>query len=134
MYFLRSVTICLFFHFSAEHFITSRLSPGEQTTTIHRRARKELIKRYRMQGGRSCTGARVAPAKKFGLRRKFLARIYAILSRIKICRDTHFLEIFGQKKCLFGSKTVFLGQEVHQYMVYIAYFYMRLRAKTSRKL
>ena len=35
---------------------------------------------------------------------------------------THFLEIFGQKKCLFGSKTVFLGQEVHYYMVYIAYF------------
>ena len=48
MYFLRSVTICLFFHFSAEHFITSRLSPGEQTTTIHRTARKELIKRFRM--------------------------------------------------------------------------------------
>ena len=35
---------------------------------------------------------------------------------------THFLEIFGQKKCPFGSKTVFLGQEVHYYMVYIAYF------------
>ena len=30
--------------------------------------------------------------------------------------------MFGQKKCLFGSKTVFLGQEVHYYMVYIAYF------------
>ena len=26
---------------------------------------------------------------------------------------THFLGMFGQKKCLFGSKTVFLGQEVH---------------------
>ena len=34
----------------------------------------------------------------------------------------HFLEIFGQKKCLFGSKAVFLGQEVHYYMVHIAYF------------
>ena len=40
-----------------------------------------------------------------------------------MCRDIHtFLEIFGQKKCLFGSKTVFLGQEVHYYMVYIAYY------------
>ena len=29
------------------------------------------------------------------------------------------LEIFGQKMCLFGSKTVFLGQEGHYYMVYI---------------
>ena len=26
------------------------------------------------------------------------------------------------KKCLFGSKTGFPGQEVHYYMVYIAYF------------
>ena len=34
----------------------------------------------------------------------------------------HFLEIFGQKKCLFESKTVFLGQEVHYYIMYIAYF------------
>ena len=43
------------------------------------------------------------------------------------CRELIFvtiyslLEMFGQKKCLFGSKTVFLGQEVHYYMVYIAY-------------
>ena len=33
-----------------------------------------------------------------------------------------FLEIFGQKKCLFGSKTVFFWQEVHYYLVYIAYY------------
>ena len=33
-----------------------------------------------------------------------------------------FWEIIGQKRCLFGSKTEFLGQEVHYYMVYIAYF------------
>ena len=47
------------------------------------------------QGGRSCAKARRAFAEKFRL--------------------TQFLEIFG-------SKTVFLGQEVHYYMVYIAYF------------
>ena len=41
----------------------------------------------KFQGGRSCTGARVAPAEKFGLGRRFLARTYAILSRIKICCD-----------------------------------------------
>ena len=27
-----------------------------------------------------------------------------------------------EKQCFFGSKTVFFGQEVHYYMVYIAYF------------
>ena len=32
------------------------------------------------------------------------------------------LEIFGQKKSAFWGQTVFLGQEVHYYMVYIAYF------------
>ena len=55
------------------------------------------------QGGRSCAGAQRAPAKKFGLGRKFLARTYAILSRIKNCCNLRtFFEIFGQKKCLFG--------------------------------
>ena len=33
-----------------------------------------------------------------------------------------FLEIFGQEKVPFWVKTVLLGQEVHYYMVYIAYF------------
>ena len=33
----------------------------------------------------------------------------------------HFLEDFEQKKCILGSKTVFLGQEVHYHMVHIAY-------------
>ena len=43
--------------------------------------------------------------------------------QIKICRDLRTFWIsLGQKKCLFGSKTVFLGQEVHYYMVYIEYF------------
>ena len=32
------------------------------------------------------------------------------------------LKIFRQKKYLLGSKTVFLGQEVHYYTVYSAYF------------
>ena len=40
---------------------------------------------------------------------------------IKICRDLRtILEIIGQKKCFFGSKTVFLEQEMHHYMVGIA--------------
>ena len=46
-------------------------------------------------------GARVAPAEKFGLGRKFEARTYAILSRIKICRDLRtFWRSLGKKKCL----------------------------------
>ena len=44
------------------------------------------------------------------------------------CRELRFVAIYAlfgdlwAKKFLFGSKTVFLGQEVHYYMVYIAYF------------
>ena len=43
------------------------------------------------------------------------------------CRELRFVAIYAlfgdlwAKKCLFGSKTVFLGQEVHYYMVYISY-------------
>jgi len=64
----------------------------------------------------------VAPAEKFGHGRKFEARTYAILSQIKICRDLRtFWRSLG-KKVLSRSKTVFLGQEVHYYMVNTAYF------------
>ena len=44
------------------------------------------------------------------------------------CRELRLVAIYAlfgdlwAKKCLFGSKTVFLGQEVHYYMIYIAYF------------
>ena len=44
------------------------------------------------------------------------------------CRKLGFVAIYAlfgdhwPKKCLFESKTVFLGQEVHYYMAYIAYF------------
>ena len=44
------------------------------------------------------------------------------------CRKLRFVAIYAPfgdllaKKCLFGSKTVFLGQEVHYYMVFIAHF------------
>ena len=45
------------------------------------------------------------------------------------CRELRFVAIYAlfgdlwaKKRCLFGSKTVFLGQEVHYYVVYIAYF------------
>ena len=75
------------------------------------------------QGGRSCMGARVASAEKFGLGQKFLTRTYAILSRIKICRGLRtFLWRSLGKKSAFWVKTVLLGQEVHYYMVYNAYF------------
>ena len=44
------------------------------------------------------------------------------------CRELRFVVIYAlfgdflSKKCLFGSKTVFLWQEVHYCMVYIAHF------------
>merc|ERR1719220_3272998 len=48
--------------------------------------------------------------------------------RTLFCRELSFVAIYAlfgdlwAKKCLFGSKTGFLWQEVHYYMVYIAYF------------
>ena len=44
------------------------------------------------------------------------------------CRELRFVAIYAlfgdlwAKKCLFGSKTVFLGEEEHYYVIYIAYF------------
>ena len=45
--------------------------------------------------------------------------MYTILSQIKICRDLRtFWRTFGKKSAFLGQE----GQEVHYYMVYIAYF------------
>ena len=61
-----------------------------------------------IQGGRSCTGARVAPAEKFGLP----TRTYAILSRIKICRDLRtFWRSLGKKSPFLSQKQCFLGKK-----------------------
>ena len=63
------------------------------------------------------------PPERLDLDKNFKPEHTLFCRDIKICRDkSTFLEIYGQNKCLFGSKTVFLGQEVHFYMVYIAYF------------
>ena len=64
----------------------------------------------------------MTPAEKFGLRRNFKPE------PTLFCPELRFVAIYAlfgdlwAKKCLFGSKTVFLGQELHYYMVYIAYF------------
>ena len=56
------------------------------------------------------------------------------------CRELRFVAIYAlfgdlwAKKCLFGSKTVFLGQEVHFKMVYIAYYTYHERLPTSATL
>ena len=80
--------------------------------------KKKQDLRVHWQGGRSCAKAHRAFAEKFGFGRKILALAYAILSRF-----THFLEDrgLGVNRCFFGTTIVFLGQEVHYYMVYIAY-------------
>ena len=41
---------------------------------------------------------------------------------ITICRNLLTWKYLGKKVLFFWSETVFLGQEVHYYMVYIAYF------------
>ena len=71
---------------------------------------------------RSCAGARGARPKSLVSDGNFKPE------HTLFCRELRFVAIYAlfgdlwAKKCLFGSKTVFLGQEVHYYMVYIAYF------------
>ena len=68
-------------------------------------------------------GGTWAPAEKFGLRRKFEARTYAILSGINICRDLRtFFRSLGKKSAFLGQKQCFLGKKCTMHMVYIAYF------------
>ena len=63
-----------------------------------------------------------SPCRKVWTQTKILSpNISYFVVNCYLLRFTHFLEIFGQKKCLFGSETVFFGQEVHYYMVYVAY-------------
>ena len=56
-----------------------------------------------LQGGRSCAGARVAPAEKFGLGRNFKPEHTLFCRELRfVAIYALFLEIFGHKKCLFG--------------------------------
>ena len=57
------------------------------------------------QGGRSCTGARVAPAEKFGLGQNFKPK------HMLFCRELRFIAIYAPFGDLWAN-----------YMVYIAYF------------
>ena len=67
-------------------------------------------------------GHRGPPLKSLDSDENFKPEHTLFCRKLRFVPFTHFLEIFGQKKCLFGSKLVFLEQEVHYYLVYIAYF------------
>ena len=64
----------------------------------------------------------MAPTEKFGLDKNFKPE------HTLLCRELRFVAIYALffrylgKKVPFWVKTVLLGQEVHYYMVYIAYF------------
>ena len=70
----------------------------------------------------SCAGARGPPPKSLDSDENFKPE------HTLFCRELRFVAIYAlfgdlwAKKVPFGSKTVFLGQEMHYYMVYIAYF------------
>ena len=69
-----------------------------------------------------CESAK-GPCRKFWTQTKILNPNIGYF--VAISRFVAFYALFGElltKKVLFGSKTAFLGQEVHYYMVYIAYF------------
>ena len=73
-------------------------------------------------GGRSCEGARGAPAEKFGLGQKFKPEHTLFCRKLRLVGIYALFGDLWAKKVPFWVKTVFLGQEVHYYMEYIAYF------------
>ena len=61
---------------------------------------------YTIQGGRSCAGTTVlSPNLRYFVAILIFVAVYTLFGRL----------------CFFGSRTVFLGQEVYHYMAYIAY-------------
>ena len=81
----------------------------------HKISCKDLLLLLLTTRQKLCQGTRV-------LRRKVWARTKFLIPNIRYFVTLSLLEIFGQKECIFGSKTVFLGREMHYYMVGIAIF------------
>ena len=53
---------------------------------------------------------------------RFFVAVLKFVAILKFFAIFALFENFWAKECCFRSKTVFIGQEVHYYMVYIAYF------------
>ena len=63
-------------------------------------------------GWQKLCGGTGGPRRKVRTRTKILSLTYAILSRIKICRDLRtFWRSLGKKKCFLGQKQCFLGKK-----------------------
>ena len=74
------------------------------------------------QGGRSCAGARGPPPKSLDSDENIKPEDMLFCCELRFVMIYALLGDLWAKKCLFGSITVFLGQEVHYHMVYNAYF------------
>ena len=72
--------------------------------------------------GRSFAGARGPPPKSLDWDENFKLELTLFCRELRFAAIYELLGDLWAKKFLFGSKTVFFGQEVHYYMVYIAYF------------
>ena len=100
----------------------------------------DQMDRFDHQGGGSCAKPpRAFAAEKFGLGQKNLSPNTLFCLNIKIFAIHPLFGRLWARQVIFfwGVKTVFLGQEVHYYMVYIAYhnkLNLHLRAKTTNLL
>ena len=74
------------------------------------------------QGGRSCAGARGAPPKSSDLDENFKPKHTLFFRELRFVAIYALFGDLWAKKVPFWVKTVLLRQEVHYYMVYIAYF------------
>ena len=63
-----------------------------------------------------CEGAKSLRQKVWTCTKILSSNIYYFVAILR------FLEIFGQRSVFFGSKTVFLGQEVHCCVIYIVFY------------
>ena len=89
---------------------------------LNRNVEKGGAKIILCQGGRSCAKARGALPKSLDSDGNFKSQHTLVCRDIKICRDLrNFWKSLGKKSVIL-SKTVFLGQEMHYYMVCIAYY------------
>ena len=81
---------------------------------------QQSIKRSRV--AKVARGHGGPPPKSLDSDENFMSKHTLFCRKLSFVASYTLFQDLWAKKCLFGPKTVFLGQEMHYYMVYIAHF------------